>query len=74
MDISIAVFIFAAWLYSAVLIVALHDIWVIPKQFNKNFYMTLSELDETWCVSSTCGFMKPDEVSFLLVWLLGKGH
>ena len=47
---------------------------VIPKQFNKHFYMTLSELDETWCVSSTCGFMKLDEISLLfVVWLLGKG-
>ena len=49
-------------------------IWVIPNHFNKSFYMTLSELDETWCISSTCGFMKPDEVSLLfVVWLLGKG-
>ena len=49
-------------------------VWVIPNHFNKSFYMTLSELDKTWCVSSVCGFMKPDEVSLLfVVWLLGKG-
>ena len=49
-------------------------LWVNPNHFNKSVYMTLSELDETWCVSSNCGFMKPDEVSPLfIVWLLGKG-
>ena len=52
----------------------LEGLWVIPNHFNKSFYMTLSELDETWHVSSTCGFMKPDGVSLLfVVWLLGKG-
>ena len=35
---------------------------VIPNHFNQSFYMTLSELDETWYVSSTCGFVKPDKV------------
>ena len=51
-----------------------NHIGVIPNHFNKSFYMTLSELDETWCASSTCGFMKPDEVPLLsVVWLLGKG-
>ena len=28
-------------------------IWVIPNHFNKCLHMTLSELDETWYVSST---------------------
>ena len=45
-------------------------IWVIPNHFNQSFYMTLSELDETWYVSSTYGFMKPDKVSRLVaLWL-----
>ena len=45
-------------------------IWVIPNHFNQSFYMTLSELDETWYVSSTCGFVKPDKVSRLVdLWL-----
>ena len=45
--------------------------WVIPNHFNQSFYMTLSELDdETWYVSSTCGFVKPDKVSHLVaLWL-----
>ena len=45
-------------------------IGVIPNHFNQSFYMTLSELDETWYVSSTCGFVKPDKVSRLVaLWL-----
>ena len=44
--------------------------WVIPNHFNQSFYMTLSELDETWYVSSTCGFVKPYKVSRLVaLWL-----
>ena len=44
--------------------------WVIPNHFNKSFYMTLSELDETWYVRSTCGFVKTDKVSYLVaLWL-----
>ena len=38
-------------------------IWVIPNHFNKCFDMTLSELDETQQISSTCGFIKPDKIS-----------
>ena len=44
--------------------------WVIPNHFNQSFYMTLTELDETWYVNSTCGFVKPDKVSRLVaLWL-----
>ena len=44
--------------------------WVIPNHFNQSFYMTLSEFEETWYVSSTCGFVKPDKVSRLVaLWL-----
>ena len=47
-------------------------IWVIPNHFNKSSQVTLSELDETWYVSSTCGFMKPDKISHsYVVWLPG---
>ena len=46
------------------------SLWVIPNHFNQSFYMTLSELDETWYVSSTCGFVKPEKVSRLVaLWL-----
>ena len=45
-------------------------IWVIPNHFNKSLQVTLSELDETWYVSSTCGFMKPHKISHsYVVWL-----
>ena len=47
-----------------------HYIWVIPNQFSKSLQVTPSELDETWFVSSTCGFMKPDEMLLsYVVWL-----
>ena len=43
---------------------------VIPNHFNQSFYMPLSELDETWYVNSTCGFVKPEKVSRLVaLWL-----
>ena len=58
---------------------------VIPNQFNKGLHMTPSELDQSWYVCSTCGFMKPDKISlsgvvwfpcpfffFLLYWLYIK--
>ena len=41
-------------------------IWVIPNHFNKSLQVTLSELDETWYVSSACGFMKPDKIPLLV--------
>ena len=51
-----------------------HNTRVIPNQFSKSLDATDSELDETWCVSSACGFMKPDKTSLLyLVWLPGYG-
>ena len=40
----------------------------VEQSTHETFYMTLSELDETWYVSSACGFMKPDEVSFYLLY------
>ena len=40
-------------------------IWVIPNHFNKSLQVTLSELDETWYVSSTCSFMKPGKIPYL---------
>ena len=44
--------------------------WVIPNQFSKRLQVTPSELDETWFVSSTCGFMKPDKMLLsYVVWL-----
>ena len=46
------------------------DTWVIPNQFSKSLQVTPSELDETWFVSSTCGFMKPDKMLLsYVVWL-----
>ena len=43
---------------------------VIPNQFSKSLQVTPSELDETWFVSSTCGFMKPDKTLLsYVVWL-----
>ena len=48
---------------------------VIPNQFSKSLDATDSELDETWCVSSACGFMKPDKISLLyFVWLPVMAH
>ena len=45
-------------------------IWVIPNQFSKSLQVTPSELDETWFVSSTCGYMKPDKILLsYVVWL-----
>ena len=45
---------------------------VIPNQFSKSLDATDSELDETWYVSSACGFMKPDKISLLyIVWFPG---
>ena len=44
--------------------------WVIPNQFSKSLQVTSSELDETWFVSSTCGYMKPDKILLsYVVWL-----
>ena len=37
---------------------------VIPNHFNKSLQVTLLELDETWYVSSACGFMKPDKITY----------
>ena len=46
--------------------------WVIPRQFNKNFQMTVSDLDETWYAGSTFGFVKPDKISLsFIVWVPG---
>ena len=43
---------------------------VIPNQFSKSLQVTPSELDETWFVSSTCGYMKPDKILLsYVVWL-----
>ena len=43
---------------------------VIPNQFSKSLQVTPSELDETWFVSTTCGFMKPDKILLsYVVWL-----
>ena len=45
---------------------------VIPNHFSKSLQVTPSELDETWFVSTTCGFMKPDKILLLyVVWLPG---
>lgn len=38
---------------------------VIPNQFSKSLEATDSELEETWCGSSACGFLKPDNISLL---------
>ena len=47
-------------------------IGVIQNHFNKRLDVTPSELDETWYVSSACGFMKPDKILPLyVVWLPG---
>ena len=47
---------------------------VIPNQFNKSLHMTPSELDQSWYVCSTCGFMKPDKILLSsVVWLPGYG-
>ena len=44
--------------------------WVIPNHFSKSLQVTPSELDETWFVSTTCGFMKPDKMLHsYVVWL-----
>ena len=44
--------------------------WVIANQFSKSLQVTPSELDETWFVSSTCGYMKPDKILLsYVVWL-----
>ena len=46
---------------------------VIPNHFNKSLLVTLSELDKTWYVSSTCGFMIPDKIcTYLLYGFLVK--
>ena len=43
---------------------------VIPNHFSKSLQVTPSELDETWFVSSICGFMKPDKILLsYVVWL-----
>ena len=43
---------------------------VIPNHFSKSLQVTPSELDETWFVSTTCGFMKPDKMLLsYVVWL-----
>ena len=45
-------------------------LWVIPNQFSKSLQVTSSELDETWFVSTTCGYMKPDKILLsYVVWL-----
>ena len=47
---------------------------VIPNQFSKHLHMTPSELDQTWYVCSTCGFMKPDKMLLtVIVWFPGYG-
>ena len=47
-----------------------YSCWVIPNQFSKSLQVTPSELDETWFVSSACGFMKPDKMLLsYVVWL-----
>ena len=44
--------------------------WVIPNQFSKSLQVTLSELDKTRFLSTTCGFMKPDKILLsYVVWL-----
>ena len=35
---------------------------VILNHFNKSLHLTLSELDETWYVSSACGFRMSDKI------------
>ena len=48
----------------------LEALWVIPYQFTKLLHMTLSELNEIWCVGSSSGLMYPKGISpKLLVWL-----
>ena len=39
---------------------------VIPNHFNKSLQVTLLELNETWYVNSSCGFMKPDKIPLLV--------
>ena len=47
---------------------------VIPNHFSKSLHITASELNQSWCVCSTCGFMKPDKMSLsCIVWLPGYG-
>ena len=47
---------------------------VIPNHFSKSLHITASELNQSWCVCSTCGFMKPDKMSLSgIVWLPGYG-
>ena len=48
------------------------SLWVIQSHFNKNFHMTVSELDETLYASSTFSFVMPDKISLsFIVWLPG---
>ena len=51
------------------------SIWVIPSRVNKNFHMTITELDETWYAGSTFGFVMPDKILLsFVVWFPGYGH
>ena len=42
------------------------SIWVIPSRVNKNFHMTITELDGTWYAGSTFGFVMPDKIFTLI--------
>ena len=53
-------------------------IWVIPNHFDKSLHVTLFRIGQNLiCISSACGFKKPDKIPYVsvcVVWLPGQGQ